>query len=184
MKELTTNHNLKVGIVAISQNYAVGKDGTLPWNYPKDLSWFKLITENNAVVMGRKTYDSFLGEVLPNRLNIVITRKPMLSDHVIYINSVDVFDTLVSYVSCPVFIIGGVEIFSLLSDRIDEWLVTKIPEHINNADKFMPAGFMDNFKKEKEYQLSDVLVCEHLVRRGNVASIELKHIISNALDLL
>ncbi|MEB0161221.1 dihydrofolate reductase, partial [Pseudomonas sp. AH2 (2023)] len=59
--------------VAIAQNYAVGKDGKLPWHYPADLKFFKETTLNQTVVMGRKTYES-IGKPLPKRLNIVLSR--------------------------------------------------------------------------------------------------------------
>src|SRR5205823_2319984 len=61
------------GIVAISRNYAIGKDGKLPWHYPADLKFFKKTTTGNAVVMGANTWRS-IGRSLPDRLNIVLTR--------------------------------------------------------------------------------------------------------------
>jgi dihydrofolate reductase len=55
-----------IGIVAIAQNYAIGKDGKLPWHYPADLKFFKQTTTNHAVVMGFNTWKS-IGKPLPNR---------------------------------------------------------------------------------------------------------------------
>ncbi|HCA57471.1 MAG TPA: dihydrofolate reductase, partial [Blastocatellia bacterium] len=62
-----------IGIVAIAENFAIGKGGKLPWHYPADLKFFKETTTGNAVVMGRTTWDS-IGRPLPNRLNIVLSR--------------------------------------------------------------------------------------------------------------
>jgi dihydrofolate reductase len=64
-------------VVARSLNYGIGLNGKLPWNVPSDLKMFKKITCSgsaiNSVIMGRKTYES-IGKVLPNRLNIVISK--------------------------------------------------------------------------------------------------------------
>ena len=38
-----------IGIVAVSKNYAIGKDGKLPWHYSADLKFFKETTVGNAV---------------------------------------------------------------------------------------------------------------------------------------
>ncbi|HSK71207.1 MAG TPA: dihydrofolate reductase, partial [Pyrinomonadaceae bacterium] len=62
-----------IGIVAIAQNYAIGRGGKLPWHYSADLKFFKETTLNNAVVMGFNTWKS-IGKPLPKRLNIVLSR--------------------------------------------------------------------------------------------------------------
>ena len=63
-------------IVAKSNNNVIGSNGSIPWNVPKDLKYFKELTEGNTVIMGRKTYESLPKDKkpLPNRINIVITR--------------------------------------------------------------------------------------------------------------
>ncbi len=48
-------------IVAVDLNFGIGKNNTLPWKISKDMAYFKKKTignENNAIVMGRKTYES------------------------------------------------------------------------------------------------------------------------------
>lgn len=62
-------------ILAISNKRAIGLNNQLPWgeDMPADLNYFKNMTLNKTVVMGRKTYDS-LGKALPKRRNIVLTR--------------------------------------------------------------------------------------------------------------
>src|SRR3954462_8490507 len=61
-------------VVAISENRAIGKDNKLLWYLPNDLKHFKTITTGHTVIMGRKTYES-VGQPLPNRRNIIITRQ-------------------------------------------------------------------------------------------------------------
>ena len=62
-------------IVARARNGAIGRDNQLPWRLPEDLKYFKRVTMNQPVVMGRNTWES-LGKPLPGRDNIVITRQP------------------------------------------------------------------------------------------------------------
>ena len=66
-------------IVAMDESGFIGKDGSLPWRMSSDLKRFKDLTSGdgfNAVVMGRKTWDSLPGQYrpLPDRTNIVMSR--------------------------------------------------------------------------------------------------------------
>lgn len=58
---------------AEDKNGLIGKGGTLPWYLPNDLKFFKQMTVNQAVVMGRKTFEGMGKRPLPNRINIVLT---------------------------------------------------------------------------------------------------------------
>lgn len=60
-------------ITAYSNKKVIGKNNKMPWNIRGDLEFFKKLTTGNIVIMGRKTFQS-IGKVLPNRINIVITR--------------------------------------------------------------------------------------------------------------
>jgi dihydrofolate reductase len=62
-------------IAAMSQNRVIGADNKIPWHLPEDFKWFKKMTMGNLIVMGRKTFES-LGRPLPNRKNLVLTRRP------------------------------------------------------------------------------------------------------------
>lgn len=60
-------------IVAIADNYAIGKDNQLLWHLSEDLKRFKRLTTGHTIVMGKKTFFSLPVRPLPNRKNIVIT---------------------------------------------------------------------------------------------------------------
>lgn len=62
-------------VAAIAENGVIGRDNALPWRLKSDLQYFKAVTMNKPVVMGRKTYLS-IGKPLPGRTNIVVTRDP------------------------------------------------------------------------------------------------------------
>lgn len=51
----------------------IGKEGKLPWHIPNDLKFFKQMTENNTIVMGRKTFEGMGSRPLPNRQTIILT---------------------------------------------------------------------------------------------------------------
>ena len=61
-------------IAAIGKNNELGKDNQLLWHLPADLKHFKNLTSGHPIIMGRKTYES-IGKPLPNRTNIVVSRK-------------------------------------------------------------------------------------------------------------
>lgn len=63
-------------VAAIAANGVIGRDGTLPWRLPADLKLFRRLTLGHAVIMGRRTFES-LPNVLPGRLNIVLSTRPI-----------------------------------------------------------------------------------------------------------
>jgi len=63
-------------IVAIAQNFAIGRNNDLLFHLPNDLKRFKQITTGHPVIMGRNTLLSLPKGALPNRRNIVITDNP------------------------------------------------------------------------------------------------------------
>ncbi len=62
-------------IVAIAQNFAIGKNNDLLFHLPTDLKRFKAITTGHTIIMGRNTLLSLPKWPLPNRRHIVITDK-------------------------------------------------------------------------------------------------------------
>ena len=63
-------------IVAIAQNFAIGRNNDLLFHLPDDLKRFKQITSGHPVIMGRNTLLSLPKGALPYRRNIVITDDP------------------------------------------------------------------------------------------------------------
>jgi dihydrofolate reductase len=63
-------------IVAVAQNFAIGKNNDLLFHLPDDLKRFKKITIGKALIMGKRTFFSLPRAPLPNRRNIVITDIP------------------------------------------------------------------------------------------------------------
>jgi len=68
---------MKKGIIVAMDDMAlIAVDGHIPWHIPEDLQHFKKVTMgngNNAVIMGRKTFES-LPKPLHGRKNYVVSR--------------------------------------------------------------------------------------------------------------
>lgn len=62
-------------IVAIAENFAIGKNNDLLFHLPNDLKHFKEITSGHTIIMGRNTLLSLPKWPLPNRRHIIITDK-------------------------------------------------------------------------------------------------------------
>ncbi len=155
-----------IGIVAIAQNFAIGKGGKLPWHYSADLKFFKETTSNHAVVMGFQTWQS-VGKPLPKRLNVVLSRSETLENQkgVLLLRSKEAVLELSKYLKCDLFIIGGAKTYENFSDAIEQWIVTEVPETVRNADIFMPRDFLEEFELEKLKELGDGLQIKFFERK-------------------
>ena len=122
-------------IAAASLNHVIGKDGDLPWRLPEDLKWFKRITTGNAVLMGRKTWES-LGRPLPKRRNIVLSRSLEPIDGIEVIRSIEALDDLA--LKSDVFVIGGGEIYRQLLPDCSELYLTTVLREVPRGDTFFP----------------------------------------------
>ena len=123
-------------IYARAANGTIGKDGTMPWHIPADLKRFKALTMGHAMIMGRKTFESFPSP-LPGRRHIVLTR-----DTDWHAEGAEVAhshaDALQMAGDEPVAIIGGAEIYRLFEKDAERIELTRI--HADYAgDTFMEA---------------------------------------------
>ncbi|EZP55334.1 MULTISPECIES: dihydrofolate reductase [unclassified Sphingomonas] len=124
--------------LARADNGVIGRDGRLPWHLPADLKRFKAMTLGRAMLMGRKTFDSFPAP-LPGRRHIVLTRDRQWSAPGAEVAH-DV-DAALALAGADVAVIGGAEIFALLRDRADRIELTEV--HCDaDGDVTMP-GFAD-----------------------------------------
>ena len=84
-------------IVAVNQKNVIGKNNNIPWHISEDLKISK-VTNNNIIVMGRKTYESLPQKPLPNRINVVITSQPENyenNENIIFTNIESSFDKII-----------------------------------------------------------------------------------------
>lgn len=149
-------------IAAIGKNNELGYKNHLIFNIPSDLKFFRSITTNHIVVMGRKTYES-IGKPLSNRINIVLSSSMKETDGIIIISSFE--ELLEKYLNSDeeVFIIGGESLYNYFINYADNIYLTKVNE-TSLADKYFP-----NFNEE-EY--SKVILGENTEN-----NLEYKHVL-------
>ncbi|HEV2861995.1 MAG TPA: dihydrofolate reductase [Pyrinomonadaceae bacterium] len=135
-----------IGIVAIDAKGAIGKGGTLPWHYSADLKFFREQTTGHACVMGYRTWLS-LKRPLPNRLNVVLTRRAEVGprESVAWMRDRLSVIALRDYLRCDLYVIGGAQVFRDFAADIERWVVTRVPFEAEGADTFMPADFLEGF---------------------------------------
>ena len=134
-------------IVAVDQNWAIGKDNKLLVSIPDDMKFFRETTSGKVVVMGRKTLESFPnGKPLKNRVNIVLTRDNnyQVKDAIIVHSKEELNAELTKYNSDDVYIIGGESIYRLMLDECDKAFVTYV-DYAYDADTYFP-NLDDNSK--------------------------------------
>ena len=68
------NSEILIKLIAIvDEDWGVSKNGTVPWSFEDDLKFFKNVTSNSTIIMGRKTFFSIQKAPLKNRINCVIS---------------------------------------------------------------------------------------------------------------
>ncbi len=99
-------------IAAVSANGVIGAEGKIPWNIPADMAHFKELTTGGAVIMGRYTYES-IGRPLPERFNIVVSRKSSYSgDELATVQDIESAIKLAKKERSEIFLCGGERIYS------------------------------------------------------------------------
>ena len=136
-------------IVAVATNNAIGKDNNLLWRLPADMRFFKEKTITNAVIMGRKTYESIPLKFrpLPNRTNIIITRNKVFeAKGTIIVHSLDeAVDAAINAGHQRLFIAGGGEIYKQALTRANKLWVTRIHRAFD-GDTFFPNFSLSNWE--------------------------------------
>lgn len=150
-------------IFATGLNGEIGQDGDMPWgrSLPKDLEYFKKVTGENPVIMGRKTWESLgLPQGLPNRDNWVITsknRETIWQDDDFYevgfSNSVVVRNILNNHSKklemWELTLIGGASIYEQFWEYVEETHITTVNKSYPEADTFFKPD-LSNFEKVGE----------------------------------
>ncbi len=124
-------------IVAIAENYAIGKDNDLLWHISKDLKRFKELTNGHYIVMGKRTYFSLPVRPLPNRTSLIITDVPgEVIDNCLMAYSIeDAVDKMDS--DNENFIIGGGSIYRQFMPLAQKLYITRVHKPFE-ADTFFP----------------------------------------------
>ncbi|MDR6158780.1 MULTISPECIES: dihydrofolate reductase [Chryseobacterium] len=136
-------------VVAMGEKNEIGFENQLLWHLPKDLKHFKEITSGHPVIMGRKTYES-IGKPLPNRTNIVISRKTdWFEEGILIVGSIKEAVKFAKKIDEDIFIIGGGKIYEQTMEIVDKLEVTLVKADLE-ADTFFPKIDSKVWKKTEE----------------------------------
>lgn len=157
--EKTININI---ISAYCKNHGIGYNNNMPWNYKSDLNKFKKLTignKNNAIIMGKNTWDSLNNKSLKHRDNIILS-KTISIDYLDNNNITKSFDTIEKLYKFlilkeydDIWIIGGESIYKLFFELHNKEYLFNINEiyitYINKSyecDTFFPKIDSTKFK--------------------------------------
>lgn len=137
-------------IAAVSENWGIGKNNRLLFKIPSDMKFFREKTTGGAVIMGRKTLESFPGgKPLKDRMNVVLTRNPKYHCEGAVVCRSKTEAAAVDFGAREVFVIGGESVYRELLDLCDTCYITKVSETAD-AD-----AFMVNLDEDADWRLAE-----------------------------
>lgn len=150
-------------IVAVSKNYVIGQNNSLPWSLPADMAYFQKVTMGHNIIMGRKNFESE-GGILSGRTNIIITSQPDYNvDGGIVAHSMnEALDICRENHEEEAFIIGGGEIYKQSLDMVDRIYITIIDVEIEGDVYYPKINFDDwNILSKRYYKHDQENVFDH-----------------------
>ena len=143
-------------VVAVSEDWGIGKDNKLLWRIPEDLKRFRSLTTGNCIIMGKKTWESLPRKPLPDRRNIVLTD---VEDEKIE-GSVTAYSVEDALSKCErgkeIFIIGGGTIYRQFMPLADKLYITHVHREAD-ADVYFPPVDLVAWKiiKKEDFTRTD-----------------------------
>ena len=138
-------------IVAVYDDWGIGKDGTQPIALSTDRKFFRDMTRGAMVIVGRRTIDDFPGKKpLPGRVNVALTRSDMEIPGFTVVHSPEEAARLAKGAE-KAFVIGGGSVYNQMLSLCDRAYVTKV--HVTpESDTFFP-----NLDADPAWELSEIL---------------------------
>lgn len=146
-------------IVAHTKNRVIGKDGSMPWNIPGELSRFRELTTGNVVIMGRRTYEA-IGRPLPNRYNIVISKTQRFeAENCTTAGSLE--EALQIAGDRDIFIGGGGKLYEEALPLVEKMYITEI-DAVIEGDTFFPEFDASAFERVVEKSVDGELPYQYV----------------------
>lgn len=113
-------------IVAVYDDWGIGRDGTQPVALSADRKFFRQTTKGAGVIVGRKTLLDFPGgRPLPGRVNVVLTRQDVTIPDALICHSPEEAAALTETME-RAFVIGGGSVYRQMLPYCDRAYVTKV----------------------------------------------------------
>ena len=124
-------------IVAVYEDWGIGRDGTQPIALSADRKFFRETTRGCMVIAGRRTVEDFPGKKpLPGRENVLLTRQD--GDYPGFTLCENVEKVLELAQKAPrAMVIGGGSVYRQLLPYCDRAYVTKLKTHVE-CDTWFP----------------------------------------------
>lgn len=138
-------------IVAVYDDWGIGRDGTQPVALSADRKFFRETTRGAAVIAGRKTVADFPGQKpLPGRTNIVLTRQNVEIPGFTVCHSPEEAAALAEKGE-RAFVIGGGSIYRQMLPMCEKVYITKV-HCLIESDTYFP-----NLDEDPNWKLTEVL---------------------------
>ena len=151
-------------IAAMDPNRVIGKDNKLPWHISEDLKNFKRLTDGNAVIMGRKTYES-IGKPLPNRKNIVISTSMPTTNGITVCKSLQEGLMEAKLFGKDIFIIGGASLYEQAIPMTDKMFISYVKRKYA-GDVFFPEFDENEWEIEQKEDHPDFELVIYVRKHG------------------
>lgn len=138
-------------IVAVYDDWGIGKDGTQPVALSADRKFFRETTRGAMVIVGRRTIEDFPGQKpLPGRVNVALTRNAKkIPGFTVCANPEEAVQ--LAKTAERAFVIGGGSVYRQMLPACDTAYVTKVHCAVE-SDTFFP-----NLDKDPDWELTEVL---------------------------
>ncbi len=138
-------------IVAVYDDWGIGKDGTQPIALSADRKFFRETTRGAMVIVGRRTIEDFPGKKpLPGRVNVAMTRQACEIPGFTVCHSPEEALKLAEGAE-RAMVIGGGSIYKQMLPMCDTAYVTKVHTAVD-SDTFFP-----NLDDDPQWELAEVL---------------------------
>jgi dihydrofolate reductase len=138
-------------ITAMDKNMGIGIDNSLPWKLPGELQYFKKMTLNSVILMGRKTLDSLPG-ILPQREHWILSTGAVDNDKIKVFNSIkDVFKEAKKRELKEIWVVGGAKIYEQMLPFVTDLWITEI-EAETKSNRFFPSWNRREFNLESVFR--------------------------------
>lgn len=168
-------------IIAIDENFGISKNGSIPWNVPDDMKFFKEKTMGNIVIMGKNTFQSIPEKYRPlqgrknylvsstlNKLDLIKNNSELFTDDIMVFNNLEralssAWFTIEKNMNNEIYVCGGSSIYNeaLKHPCLDKLYLTEIKSNYE-TDNIIDKKFLSRphtkyiLKETDEYKISEL----------------------------